>query len=129
MSDPTFYSDWELVEDNVEFEYKTYYSYIAGGTNLIILRQPKRRKIRSKTYCATIQEDPTTYEIAPSYLAGSTTYQPNPESLSPVGNRIGQWRCDNVSYTKELSVPYSRVIRVTWVMTYSWEDVDESESI
>ena len=129
MSEPTYYSNFELVEDNVEFEYKTYYTYIAGGTNLVIIRQPKRRKIRSKTYAATIQDTGSNEIPAPSYLAGSSTLEPNPENLSPVGNRTGQWRCDNVSYTKELSVPLSRVIRVTWVKTYSWEDVDESESV
>ena len=127
MSAPSYYSQYELVEDNVEYEYKTEYAYIAGGQNLVIIKTSRRRRIRSKTYEATIQDGVNEVPV-PSYLSGSTLLEPNPESLSPIGNGTNQWHLDNVSYTKELSQPLSRVIRVTWAMTYAWEDVDESES-
>lgn len=121
---PSYYSNFELVEDNTEYEYRTDYVYILGGVNLGILRYPKRRQIRSKTYEGTIEDlnSPENEIPAPSYLAGSSSLKPNPENLSE-GTGYGQWQCDNVTYTKGLSAPLSRVIRVTWVTKGQWEDL------
>ena len=129
---PQFSANWELVEDTVEYEYRNDYIVIGGGPVPVITRYPKRREVRCKTYEATIQdvisetvEDP---EVpAPSYESGNAHIYANPEGLSPVGNLVGQWRCDNVSYTKELSMPLSRVVRITWRKDGTWEDIDDGE--
>ena len=133
-SSPQYSANWELVEDSVEYEYRTDYVIIAGGAVPSITTYPKRREVRCKTYSATIKDsitngvmDPET--PAPSYEAGNAHITANPESLSPVGKNAGQWYCDNISYVKELSVPLSRSVRVTWRRNGVWEEYDESSSV
>ena len=117
------------MEDSTEYEYK-YRLIVVLTTSIYITKHLIRRKIRSKTYEATIQEDPNTPELpAPSYLAGNSDIEANPENLSPVGPGTEEWHCDNVSYTKEISVPLSRNVRVTWVKNGAWEVIDESDSV
>ena len=129
-SSPVYSSTWELVEDTVEYEYRNDYIIAGGGVVPSILRYPKRRAVRCKTYEATILDDvehPETEIPAPSYQAGDTYIYANPENLSPVGNAYDQWKCDNVTYTKELSVPLSRVVRITWRKDSAWEDYNDGD--
>lgn len=125
MTAPTYYANWELVEDTSEYEYKYRTYFILNYVSVRLIR----RKVRSKTYEATIQETPGVTELpAPSYLAGNTDIEANPENLSPVGSGPNEWHCDNVSYSKSLSVPLSRSIRVTWVRNGVWEEISDSST-
>lgn len=133
MSNPTYYSNWELVEDTIEYEYRNRV-IVAVSAVISMVKIPQRRKVRSKTYEATIADVFGSDETpAPSYLAGDTNQfdNYNPENFTPeqIGTEAGKWHCDNISYTKELSVPVSRHIRVTWVKMGEWEQYDESESM
>ncbi len=125
-----YYSDYELVADTIEYEYRNKVNIIYTQLNIAVWKVPQRRQVRTKVYEATIQEDCSESELpAPSYLAGNSYVEVNPESLSPIGTKAEQWHCDNISYTKELSVPLSRVIRITWVKEGAWTKYDDSESI
>ena len=131
-SSPEYSAQWELVEDTVEYEYRNDYIIIAGGTVPSITRYPKRREVRCKTYQATIKDTITDGVLdpelpAPSYESGDAHVYANPENLSPVGTTWGHWKCDNISYTKELSVPMSRVVRITWRKDGLWEDYDDGD--
>lgn len=123
-----YYSQWELVQDVAEPQYRTYVTAIAGNPPVVVTTR-RRRVVRSKTYQATIRDGAGGELPAPSYLAGNAHVEPNPEGLSPVGNMAGEWHCDNVTYTKEQSVPMSRVMRVTWVSNGAWQVIDESSSV
>lgn len=132
---PQYSANWELVEDTVEYEYRNDYIIIGGGPFPVITRYPKRREVRCKTYEATILDvqkehpsDPDPEVPAPSYESGDAYISANPENLSPVGTAWGQWKCDNVTYTKELSVPLSRVVRITWRKDGLWEDYNDGDS-
>jgi len=123
---PDYASVWELVEDNTDYEYRNFTTVILGA-GLVIDTQQQRRKIRSKTYAASIKDGNN--EIpAPDYLAGLNSIEANPENLSPVGTADNQWHCDNISYTKELSVPLSRNVRVTWVINGVWENIEDQST-
>lgn len=129
MTAPSYYANWELVEDTIEYEYRNKIT-ASVSANIIVIKTPQRREVRSKTYEATIQDAFGTNETpAPSYLSGDSKITANPENLSPVGNNANHWHCDNISYTKELSVPVSRHIRLTWVKMGDWEQYDASESM
>ena len=127
MTAISYYANWELVEDTIEYEYRNHI-FVAVSANINIVKTPQRRQVRSKTYEATIT-DGVNEVPAPSYLAGDSYVLVNPENLTPTGTETGKWHCDNIVYTKELSVPVSRHIRVTWVKNGLWEQYDESESM
>lgn len=123
MANPTYISNFELVDDVVDYEYRNK-STIIGGANLIVTTQPERRYVRTKTYMATIKDGVN--EIpAPSYQAGNSYITANPENLSPVGNNVEQWHCDNVTYSKGLSQPCSRQVKVVWVYKGAWVTYSE----
>lgn len=130
MSNIAYYANWELVEDTIEYEYRNKIT-ASVSANIIVIKTPQRREVRSKTYEATIQDVGGAEIPTPTYLAGDSYIDANPENFTPqqIGTEAGKWHCDNISYTKELSVPVSRHIRVTWVKNGQWEQYDASESM
>lgn len=124
---PVYSSNWELVSDEISYEYGNRV-FGSASINIIYVKIPRKRMIRTKTYEATILDAKTNEVPAPAYLAGDLYVFANPENLSPVGNDTNQWHCDNISYSKELSLPCSRRIRISWVKVYPWQTIDESDS-
>lgn len=127
-------SKWTLVEDVTETEYRNNISWSNAG----LFKNPKRRDVRSKTYEATFvdegDETETTagsnYIAVPAYVNYilETDNFPNPETLSPVGVDKNKWHIDSKEYTKELSMPETRRIRVTWVMQGDWADYNDGSN-
>lgn len=122
MANPTYAANWELVQDDISYEYRNKV-FGAGGASIIVVTTPQRRMIRTKTYEANIK-DGSNEVPAPSYLAGDNYITANPENLSPVGTQTGKWHLEAVSYSKGLTQPCSRTIRVTWSKDYAWEDIE-----
>ena len=128
-----FATEWTLVEDNTECEYRNNISWSPAG----LFKNPKRRIVRSKTYEATFIDDENDPRVVPTYIndiltgsvtnSGGTTISnyPNPENLTPVGVNKNNWHIDDKSYTKEISMPMTRQIRITWVMQGDWTDYNE----
>ncbi len=130
-----FATTWVLVEDNTECEYRNNISWSPAG----LFKNPKRRIVRSKTYEASFVDDENDPVVVPTYindiLTGSITdaggYQilnyPNPENIpsASIGVNKNQWHIDDKSYTKEISTPMTRRIRITWVMQGDWTDYNE----
>lgn len=123
-STPVFGSNWELVSDEISYEYRNKV-FGTASINIIVVTTPQKRMIRTKTYEANILDGSSEVPV-PAYLAGDSYISANPESLSPVGNSTGQWHINNISYSKELSQPCSRRIRISWVKVYTWETITES---
>lgn len=134
-----FATEWTLVEDNTECEYRNNISWSPAG----LFKNPKRRMVRSKTYEASFVDKDNDNDIVPQYindiLSGSITdahghtiaNYPNPEPtiITDVGVNVGEWHIDEKSYTKSISTPMTRTVRITWVMRTNWEDFDESTSV
>lgn len=127
-----FATEWVLVEDNTECEYRINIAFSPAALDKV----PKRRMVRSKTYEASFVDQETDPRIVPQYINdilsgdvynGNTKIAnyPNPESLSPTGVDKNKWHIDSKEYTKELSTPMTRRIRVTWVMQGDWETYTE----
>lgn len=123
MASPRYASAFELVRDVMDWEYGNRTTVVVGA-NSIVSRVPQRRYVRTKIYEASIL-DGTGEVPAPSYCAGDSYISANPENLSPVGTGAGKWRLDHVDYGKQLSVPRSRKVAVTWVKKGAWEDITE----
>ena len=123
MADPVYSSTWELVEDTLDYEYRNKTTAVLGA-NLIVSTSAQRREVRTKVYQATIL-DGSNELPAPSYQAGDSHIDANPENLSPVGNGADKWHCDGVHYAKSLSQPLSRSVRVTWVKRSSWATYEQ----
>lgn len=127
---------WTLVENNIETEYRTNISWSPAGLG----KTPKKRAVESRTYEASFYDrkgddavvmdnhhNETDYVAIPDYvrwILRQTNY-PNPEGLAD-GSGVGEWHIDDRSYTKELSSPETRRIRVTWVMQSAWTDYSDS---
>lgn len=119
----------ELVDDTVDYEYRTH-TIALVSRNVIIIREPQRRRIRTKIYEAVVEEDPNNLSLpAPEYVAGLNMPEPNPENLSPVGSGLNCWHLEKVQYTKTLSEPLSPRLQAIWVYRYDWQSMDESESV
>lgn len=129
ISDTSLYSKWELVEDSIKYETRRK-TVIVGGYGPVVYSGRQARRIRTKTYECTIHDvDPDVAELpAPSYLAGNLYIEPNPESLSPTGWGEDHWHPIDIQYTKVLSEPMSRKMRVTWETRGSWFPYDDEES-
>lgn len=129
FSDSGLYSLWELVEDKTTYETrKKTFTYVSNYIAIVSTKQG--RPVRQKTYECTIREDPDVAELpAPSYLAGNNELLPNPENLRPRGWMTDQWHPVDIQYTKTLSEPLSRRMRVTWEKFGPWFGYDdESDS-
>lgn len=127
-----FATTWVLVEDNTECEYRINIAFSPAALDKV----PKRRIVRSKTYEATFVDQENDPTVVPAYIndilsgnvtsSGSTIANyPNPENLSPTGVNKNQWHIDDKSYTKEISTPMTRRIRITWVMQGDWTNYNE----
>lgn len=130
-----FATSWVLVEDNTECEYRNNISWSPAGLG----KAPKRRMVRSKTYEASFVDKDSDNDIVPQYindiLSGSITdahgdtiaNYPNPEPtvVTPIGVNVNQWHIDEKSYTKDISTPMTRIVRITWVMQSSWQDYND----
>jgi len=135
-SDIPFATEWVLVEDNTECEYRNNIAF----SNYGLWKSPKRRMVRSKTYEASFVDKDNDPRIVPQYindiLSGDVldshndpiANYPNPEGLTPVGVDKDKWHIDSKEYTKELSSPMTRRIRVTWVMQSDWQDYDDGSN-
>lgn len=125
MPEPTipYATEWVLVEDNTEIEYRNNISWSPAG----LFKNPKRRVVRSKTYEATFVDQENDPRVVPAYINTilEWTNLPNPENLSPTGVNKNQWHIDDKSYTKEISTPMTRHVRITWVMQGDWTDYTE----
>ena len=112
-----FNTGYELVEDNTEYEYRTIWTFI-GGTAIPTY---KRRKFQTKTYEAILTEsftnEPTAYNHNAVIPDGSQEHPyPNPDSLD-----LTKWKVQSCEYTKSLSTPLSRDVRVTYIRQWDWE--------
>lgn len=134
LSNIPFATTWVLVEDNTECEYRNNISWSPAG----LFKNPKRRIVRSKTYEATFVDQENDPTVVPTYIndilsgdvtSGGTTIAnyPNPENIpsTSIGVNKNQWHIDDKSYTKEISTPMTRRVRITWVMQGDWTDYNE----
>lgn len=130
MSTPTYYSTWELIDYKVQYELRKKTFLLRGYAQQLGI-WTQARPVLLKTYEATIQDvDPAVAELpCPSYVAGTSIINANPENLSPVGWETGQWHLISMDYTKSLSDPMTRHVKVTWEQKGNWVTIeDESDS-
>ena len=125
----SYYANWELVDYKVQFERRTK-NVIVGGYGPVVSSVRQARPVLVKVYEATLQDTaPATAELpCPSYLANTSYINANPESLSPVGWGEGQWHMVDIQYSKALTEPMSRKVRVTWEQFGQWFSYDQSDS-
>ena len=126
----TFYAELELTEDVIKYE-KRRRTVAIVAANIYVHTYWEHRRIRTKKYEGTIRDvNPATAELpTPTYLAGNSIVELNPEPLSPVGWQTDQWHLVDTQYTKNLEEPMSRRYSVTWEQIGDWEPLeDESDS-
>lgn len=112
--EPTYYAQAELTEDTIKYEQRRK-TYAVLTSNVYVRTFWQYRKIRTKKYECTFRDlDPSESELpAPSYLAGNSIVEMNPENLA-TGYGTGQWHIIDVQYTKTLEEPLSRRYTITW---------------
>lgn len=108
------YTNYTLVEENEEFEYRHWYFWYGGTLSVHVI---KRRSIHTKTWEATptdaIDGAPAAYNHEQGY----------PGSVNP-GNLSTPWMLQSVEYTKSISTPLSKDVRETWVCYGAWETIE-----
>lgn len=111
------YTNYTLVEEREEYEYRNSYFFYAGS---LVSNHLYRRSIHTKTWEAT----PT------DAIAGAAAQynhdQGYPGAQNPGGLSINDgWRLQAVEYTRSLSTPMSKNVRETWIKTGDWEDLGD----
>lgn len=117
MSNIHAYTDYQLVEESEEYEYRNSYFFYAGT---LVSNHLWRRSVHTKTWEATptdaVSGSPSQYNYEQGY-PGSV----NPGNLQYTDG----WRLQSVEYTKSISTPLSKDVRETWVLYGNWEDLGE----
>lgn len=113
------YADYELVEENEQYEYHHSYGYVLW---VQVSHRIYRRSIHTMTWEATLQE------TIPGAIEAYNHEQGYPGYVNP-GNldEADGWMLQSVEYTKNLSVPLSKDVRETWVKHGDWELVEDIE--
>lgn len=121
----TYQSSYTKVEQNTEYEYRTKYYFHAG----IPIPSYYRRKFETRTYEATLTEKLPNGSGQYDHDAAIPT-EANAKTVVGDNEISGDaWKLQSIEYTKSLSTPLTRDIRITFIKHYSWEHIDVSESI
>lgn len=111
------YTNYTLVDEHEEFEYRNSYFFYAGQ---LVSNHLYRRSFHTKTWEATptdaIAGSPAEYNHEQGYPGAQ-----NPGNLSEADG----WRLQSVEYSRAISQPMSKSVRETWIKYGAWEDLGE----
>jgi len=123
----TYQNGYTLVEDNTEYEYRSTW-YFHGA---LPIESRWYRKFETKTYEATLTEY-LTGEGVPSAYNHDANIPTESNAKTLIGDLAIQgadWKLQSIEYTKSLSTPLSRDIRITYIKQGNWVHIDASSSM